>query len=88
MNLPILVLLEKWKRQRTKSQNIKFEKLNAYVPHSRVKSHSLRIRDEIEEHNFKNINKIIMKKKVDKKSHKNYETSIKSSKEVKGMLFQ
>ena len=62
LELPVLNLLEKWKRQRTKSQNVKLERLNIYVTHHRVKSHSIRIRKEIEEQNFKNIEKIVMKK--------------------------
>lgn len=39
------------------------EKLNVYFTHSRVKSHNLRIRQDIEEKNLRNINKIIMKRK-------------------------
>ena len=62
LDLPVLDLLDRWKRKRTKSQNIKLENLNIYVTQHRVKSHSVRIRKEIEEKDFKNIEKIIMKK--------------------------
>lgn len=83
LDLPVLVILEKWKRQRTKSQNIKLEKLNAYVSHDRVRSHSIKVRKEIEEVDFKNISKIIMHK-VDKTSSKVYDTLRKRAEEAPG----
>ena len=83
LDLPILVLLDKWKRQRTKSQNIKMEKLNVYVTLDRVKSHSLKVHRELEEQDLKNINKIVMKKK-EKRFPLRYETLLQRGKEVTG----
>ena len=85
LNLPFLILLDRWKRQRTKSQNMKLEKFHAYIPHSTVQSHNIQVRKDIQDEDLSNIDKIIMRK-VDKRPPKRFDTLMERSKLVTGRL--
>ena len=56
-----MVLLEKWKRDHTRLQNDKLMDMDVYVPQTRVKSHSLAIRRDVQGQDYNNINQLIMK---------------------------